>query len=370
MTYWEQRTNPLRSRPLRILAAGFATLATGCAAVLFRHALPGALGSALSNLLVLSGYLLILGGVASLSGRRYRRGAAAVLLATAAVWVIFGAHWQDVVWNYASSVPIALVSGMTAREMMRCDSMKSLAARHIVVVVTCIHTLVYAARALVLPWVVTEYGPAIQSIASKITIYEGVLYSVILPMALLRLIRDETHGQLVRESQTDYLTRIGNRRWFFEEGARRVDGRERHQPVAVLAFDLDRFKAVNDVHGHQAGDKVLVSFAVIARDVLGPDILLARVGGEEFAALLLDDDARRARVLGESIVTRFAESMTEPDEQPGLAATVSVGLAEFESDTPLLADALAAADRALYRAKALGGNRVESAQRATSSFAG
>jgi diguanylate cyclase (GGDEF) domain len=358
MIFWEHRTNPRRSRELRILAAGFATLAIGCAAVLFRRDLPGAIGSAVSNLLVLSGYLLVLRGVASLNGREYRASSIGLLIVMALVWAVWGPQHREFVWSHVSSVPIAIVSALTAWEMLRCDAMKPLQPRRIVVVVAGIHAVIYAARTFVLPWLVAAYGSSIQSIASKITIYEGVLYSVILPMALLKLIRDESHGQLLRQSQTDYLTGLGNRRWFFEQGALIVDRSRQRGPIAVLAFDLDHFKAINDRHGHETGDRVLKSFAEIAQSVLGPNAVLARIGGEEFAALLSGNDALRARALAETVARRFAEAVPH-QSGIGIRATVSVGLAQFDSHAPSLVDRLAAADRALYRAKSMGGNRVE-----------
>ncbi len=359
MIFWEHRANPRRSRELRILAAGFATLAIGCAAVLFRRDLPGAIGSALSNLLVLSGYLLVLRGVAALNGREYRASSIGLLIAMALVWAGWGPQHREFVWSHVSSVPIAIVSALTAWEMLRCDAMKSLQPRRIVVVVAGIHAAIYAARTFVLPGLVAAYGPSIQAVASKITIYEGVLYSVILPMALLKLIRDEAHGQLLRQSQTDYLTGLGNRRWFFEQGALIADRCKGRGPTSVLAFDLDHFKAINDRHGHETGDKVLKSFAQIAQSVLGPDAVLARIGGEEFAALLSGDDALRAKMLAETVARRFAETIPHQSDSTGIRATVSVGLAQFENHAPTLVDRLAAADRALYRAKFMGGNRVE-----------
>ena len=186
-----------------------------------------------------------------------------------------------------------------------------------------------------------------------------MLYSVLLPMALLKLVREEAHGQLVRESQTDYLTRLGNRRWFFEEEARLLRAHGAQGPVAVLAFDLDHFKSINDRHGHQAGDQVLKVFADIAQEVAGPNVLLARIGGEEFAALLMGDAARQAQSLGESVARRFAGTASERADRSEIRATVSIGLARFDDNAPPLADSLAAADRALYRAKSLGGNRLE-----------
>ncbi|TXD55935.1 diguanylate cyclase [Ralstonia sp. TCR112] len=364
MLFWEHRTNPRRSKALRLLAAGFATLALGCTAVLFRHAVPGAMGAALCNLIMLCGYLLVLSGVAALNGRQYRGAAAGVLIGMALIWAMWGAQRQDLLWNYVSAIPIALVSAMTAREMWRCDAMMPLRPRQLVVVVTTLHAALYLARGLALPWLVAAYGPAIQSAASKLTMIEGVLYAMVLPMTLLKLIRDEAHGQLLTESQTDYLTRLGNRRWFFEQGARLIDGIGSNLPVATLVFDLDRFKAINDRYGHQAGDTVLKVFAEIAQGVLGPDVVLARIGGEEFAALLLGDDAGHARARGEAVAKCFAEAVQRRSDSAGILATVSIGMAQFDAAAPSLADALAAADKALYRAKSLGGNRLEVAQTA------
>ncbi|CAB3838342.1 hypothetical protein LMG26858_01064 [Achromobacter anxifer] len=369
LTFWEHRTHPSRSGSLRILAAGFATLALGCTVVLLRGRLPGALGSPIANLIMLSGYLLIMNGAASLSGRRYRAASIGLLIVMALIWLVAGEAGQDVVWKYVSAFPIALVSGVTAWELWRCQSLRPLMPLRIATAVAGIHALVYAARAFVLPWWVTQYGPGINLAASTFTMYEGVLYSILLPMTVVKLVREETHGQLLRESQTDYLTRLGNRRWFFEQGARIIDSGAGRGPVAVLAFDLDQFKAINDRHGHQAGDQVLKFFADSARCVLGADALLARIGGEEFAALLSGQDARRATVLGAAVAQHFAVKVAEREEGMGIPATVSVGLAQFDDKVPPLADALAAADQALYRAKALGGNRVELARAEASPLA-
>lgn len=362
MMFWEHLANPRHGKALRILSGGFATLAAGCVVVLFRRAVPGVLGSALANLCMLCGYLLILNGIAALGGRRYRLTSAIVLTGMAMIWAAFGTRWLDVLWNYVSALPIAVISALTAREMLRCDALKSFFPRHIVVAVTGVHALLYAGRAFALPWLVTAYGPAMQSIASKVTMYEGVLYSVVLPMTILKLIREDSHTQLLKESQTDYLTRLGNRRWFFEQGNRILGDDRRSGAVAVLAFDLDQFKAINDRYGHQAGDEVLKSFAEVARGVMGPDTLLARIGGEEFAALLHGAEAHRARTLGDAVAAQFADSITHRMGGSGIPATVSIGLAQFEGETPVLSHALKEADQALYRAKALGGNRLEIAQ--------
>lgn len=223
------------------------------------------------------------------------------------------------------------------------------------------HALIYFGRAFLLPWWVAVDGPSLQRLVSNITMHEGALYSVLLPMTLIKPIREETHVRLVRESQTDYLTRLGNRRWFFEQGARLIAANAGREPIAVLAFDLDQFKAINDRFGHHTGDLVLAAFATVVRGALGPQSILARLGDEEFAALLAGEDARHAHQLGAAAARRFATTIANPGDGLGIAATVSVGLANFDEGVPLLADALARADLALYRAKLLGGDRLEEA---------
>jgi diguanylate cyclase (GGDEF)-like protein len=361
MTLWERRSHPQRRKELTLLAVAYATLAAGCAVALFRRDFPGVTGSALSNLIIVAGYLLVLNGVASFSKRRYLGVSLGILVALALTWVIAGAERLGLMWNYLSAIPIALACGLTARELMRIDGMKWLQSQHIPAIVSGGHALFYAFRALALPLLVAAYGREWLIETGKVTMYEGVLYSVVLPMTLLKLVREEAHGELLRESQTDYLTGLGNRRWFFEEGARamRESG---SQPVALLAIDLDQFKSINDRYGHETGDLVLKSFAQLAQSVMGPDAIVARIGGEEFAALLPRHDSLRAQQVGEAVVRRFAATVPHRIDSVAIQATVSIGLAHSAGGAPALADLLAAADRALYAAKARGGNRLELAQ--------
>ncbi|WP_144112949.1 sensor domain-containing diguanylate cyclase [Paraburkholderia sp. BCC1886] len=364
MTLWEARTHPGRARELRIFASAYAVLALGCLAAAFRRDLPGMTGSALSNLLIVSGYLLILRGAAALSRRRYGAVSVGMLIVLAAAWMLGGVPGEGVMWAYGSAVPIAVACGITARELWRSNGTSSVQSRHIAAVVSGSHALFYAFRSFILPWLANVYGLDFLIVVGKITMYEGVLYSVVLPMSLLGLVREEAHGQLLRESLTDYLTGLGNRRWFFEEGARVLrTSRESKllsqpipQPMSLLAFDLDHFKAINDRYGHESGDEVLKSFSRIARQVVGAETILARIGGEEFAALLPGVDGLRAKAVGEAVVQRFAVAVSHRSAGVEIHATVSIGLAHSTSDVSTLSDLLAAADEALYRAKSHGGN--------------
>jgi diguanylate cyclase (GGDEF)-like protein len=361
MTLWEHRTHPKRSRELVTLAGGYATLAIGCAFATVRAHIAGAAGSAIANLVIMTGYLLILHGAAAFRGSRHVAWSAGLLVVNALAWVVVGKSGEAFMWNYGSALPIAFVSGMTARELFRNHGIKALQARHIAMIVTGVHACFYLFRATGLPALIAWKGNVVLPVIAKITMYEGVLYSVVLPMTLLKLVREETHGRLLRESQTDYLTGLGNRRWFFEEGARIVREDEEARTVSIVAFDIDRFKSINDKYGHEAGDEVLKAFARTAQSVLGREVVLARIGGEEFAAVLLDHDRVYAAKLAEVFVEQFARTTCHEIDGEKIRATVSAGLAQADSNAAALTDLLAIADQALYNAKGHGGNRVEQA---------
>jgi diguanylate cyclase (GGDEF)-like protein len=361
MTAWERQALPARRGALGLLSLGYVTLAVGCAAATARSMTAGVMISALSNLVIVGGYLLILNGVARLAGRSHRMKSGALLVLLAGAWAIVGVDGREAMWSYGSALPIALVSALTSWEALRSETFRPLRGRRIVAIVTGVHAVLYLGRALVLPGAAMWYGPEVLSIAGKITLYDGVLYSVCLPMALLALVREEAHRQILEVSRTDYLTGLGTRRWFFEQAAQALGGRT-HPQATLLVFDLDHFKAVNDRYGHAAGDAVLRVFGQILRNTLAPRAIAARMGGEEFVALLPSVDARHGCEIGEIVARRLAETIIAGDDGAVVSATVSVGVAEYGIGTSNLADLLAAADRALYLAKALGRNRVETAQ--------
>ncbi|CDO38345.1 GGDEF [Novosphingobium sp. KN65.2] len=358
MTLWECRARPERRKELHFLAVGFATLATGCILAMARFHLPGTLGAIAASMIMLSGYLLLFEGVAALGGHRRRAISLALLVALALAWAFAGTRWQQEVWHYICAGPIALASGLTAWEMWRNGRLHALRSQRIVVAFAAVHALFYAGRALILPLLVSALGPHLLVTASTVTMYEGVLYSVGLPMALMALLREETHAQLLAASRTDYLTNLGNRRWFFEEGERYIRSAHAQTRVFLLAFDLDHFKSINDRFGHAMGDEALKLFARFARRTVGEGAILARIGGEEFAALLPCRSSAEAISVAQGVASRFAEVAADPRTGLGVKATVSIGIAELGPDGTKLPGLLAAADSALYQAKASGRNRI------------
>ena len=161
--------------------------------------------------------------------------------------------------------------------------------------------------------------------------------------------------QLRVQSVTDALTGLPNRRAFDERLVLETALAARYpRPLAVVMLDLDRFKDINDRHGHPAGDRVLCAVArVLDRQRRASD-LVARHGGEEFAAILPHTDAPAALVWAERVRAAIAAI-------PGLPASVtaSLGVAAVEGPAAVTPEALVeASDRALYAAKQAGRNRV------------
>lgn len=164
-----------------------------------------------------------------------------------------------------------------------------------------------------------------------------------------------------QQSRRDGLTGLANRRRFtavLEGWASR--SRREGTPLALLILDLDRFKDVNDRHGHAAGDASLRAFAAQLQQAFpGDDELAARLGGEEFGVLLAGASLDAAVVRADAFRQRFAGTPVQTEDGKSLQLSVSIGVAAFEPQRHHDSDALYhAADSALYDAKAAGRNVV------------
>ncbi|GLZ87365.1 hypothetical protein Pres01_34160 [Metapseudomonas resinovorans] len=157
---------------------------------------------------------------------------------------------------------------------------------------------------------------------------------------------------------TDELTGLFNRRHFLRLASRELDSLTSNRQHGLALIDLDHFKRINDVHGHAAGDRVLQTFAAVARACLRDGDVLARYGGEEFVLLLPNCDADRLTACCERLRQAFeqAEPVGVQVERLSLSAGMTLLTAGDDLD-----DALQRADQALYRAKRGGRNRCDAA---------
>lgn len=188
-----------------------------------------------------------------------------------------------------------------------------------------------------------------------------LLARVAMALVMLGMVKERLEVIQRAAALTDPLTGLPNRRAFFRNAIRRLRTRNGGPTtVAVLLFDLDQFKAINDRYGHAIGDRILKRFADSLTRNLKDDQVAGRIGGEEFAALLPDTDVREAAAVAEQIRKDFAEAASLIDEHP-VHASVSVGGVAMNCDgrSPDIDTLLLRADVALYSAKEAGRNCVK-----------
>jgi diguanylate cyclase (GGDEF)-like protein/PAS domain S-box-containing protein len=169
--------------------------------------------------------------------------------------------------------------------------------------------------------------------------------------------RKRMEDELKRHATTDPLTAAFNRRHGHACLAMEFERRARSgRPFSVLMLDIDRFKSINDQHGHDAGDAVLCAMVLACKTELRTVDMLARWGGEEFLILLPDTASKEAIVIAERLREAVATMRVSVGGNDDVAFTVSIGVAEPMNDS--LRDLLRRVDVALYAAKAGGRNRV------------
>jgi diguanylate cyclase (GGDEF)-like protein len=189
--------------------------------------------------------------------------------------------------------------------------------------------------------------------------FEALLLTISDAFILLAIAKERTELRHRTAAMVDPLTGVANRRSFLQDAAliaKRHIGNPR--PTAVLLIDLDHFKSINDRFGHAVGDSVLAIFAEAARKSMRGSDLIGRIGGEEFAAILVKTSRDKASEVAERIRASFAHLAQEVDGHR-VEATVSIGLVHCLERTLDIAELLTRADHALYYAKERGRNRIE-----------
>jgi diguanylate cyclase (GGDEF)-like protein len=185
---------------------------------------------------------------------------------------------------------------------------------------------------------------------------EALLFTISIAFILLAMAKERTEYRHRAAARTDMLTGVANRRGFIEQTTL-SKGAMDLRPTAVLLFDLDHFKMINDAFGHAIGDNALKIFADTAQAQIGDAGLVGRWGGDEFVAVLYDTSHERAATLAERIQVAFEKAAMEIDGRPA-RATVSTGMVYSPNGAFELPALLVQADQALYRAKTEGRNRL------------
>lgn len=338
--------------------------AVGMALVAVRGQVPDWLSIQFANALVLTGMALVWAGARLFDGHPVRVAQVAV---APVLWIgacLIPAIGTDI--NARTVVASALMAGlsfMTAGQIWS-GRAEPLLSRWPTVVTLLAYGTVMLAR-IPLTLVVPQPAGAQHLTASPLyplLAFGTLMFTVILAFLLLNMSKERTELRHKTASLIDPLCGVANRRAFLD-GAQRLMAQQRFDgaPLAVLLFDLDHFKAINDRLGHAAGDDVLTNFAVEATRTLGPQILFGRIGGEEFGAVTPVDSLSEAIAVAERVRRNFTAAAAALFDADIVVSTVSVGVALGHDPQMSIASLMASADRALYRAKANGRNRVESA---------
>lgn len=166
------------------------------------------------------------------------------------------------------------------------------------------------------------------------------------------------HQQAEKEARIDDLTQLNNRRAFFEKGEMiHRQAQRQHKPYSIMMLDLDIFKNINDTYGHAAGDEVIQRVAEILLSVIRQSDVAARIGGDEYAMILVEAGQDRLHSLAERIRCQVAANPVS-HKKSTINTTVSIGIAQYLPEDEGIKSVLERADKALYHAKQMGRNKV------------
>jgi diguanylate cyclase (GGDEF)-like protein len=351
--FLQNRTTPA----LALWGMGYLVGAAGAAFLVTPMALPSAWSVGAANALLCGAYAFLWSGARSFEGRRVR---IVLLAAGPAIWIV---AFQFDAFAQSTAARVDLVSAITAGYALASAGElwfardRDLISRWPTLILVVGHAGFLLAR---IPFAAVLAASAAsgraQSAIVTIIAFEALFVAFCLPFLRVAMSKERAELEQRKAALTDPLTGVANRRAFFDRGGPLLaTATAERRPAALLLFDLDRFKEINDTAGHQAGDRVLQAFCALVSGSIGPSDLFGRLGGEEFGYLLTNVSVGQALQTAERLRRDFAAMRFA-----GLAVgpTVSVGVAMAGEAGRDLAALLALADRALYRAKADGRNRV------------
>ncbi len=357
MIFFLRLSYPRSIRGLGLWAAANAWIFLSTALFAGRGFLPDVVTIVAANLVLLLGMVSYHAGVEQFFGRRpawARWAGLLVLLALPLCW------YALVEPNYNARVILVSLTwaGIFLAMAWRIwsEGAKTFSTRFAVVVLllqSAVLLLRFGSAWMPLP----EEGLFTPSRVQALYVGSNAVMLLALGMGLILMAGDRLRAEFEYLASHDALTHVLTRRVFFDICEQELARCRRHgRSMALLILDIDHFKAINGVHGHQTGDRVLVDFVQRVAALLRRPDQLARFGGEEFVLLLPETSPEEAITVAERILLQVAE----PRE--GLPAiTVSIGVATNRPDEEKIDALMARADKALYRAKDEGRNRIAQA---------
>jgi len=345
----------VRESPLLFWSAGFATITIGSTLALLRGSGLILIGIWLANGLLVTAHWLFLLGVARFTEARFSRAWYLVFVAWLAMLLLpDGPQWSRVML-LTNSMLVALVT-LKASVLLRPHgnslSVGAAQLRYVLLV----HGLFYVAKAMtaVVPGTLIDLS-AFRGLIIQVSLVEGAMALMLISLSMTGTVRWRREKRIERLAARDPLTSLYNRRALEARAGDLLKETSPARTGALLLIDIDNFKLVNDLHGHLAGDRLLISLAEILRSYLPERALTARLGGDEFVILLSDTSNESVVTLGNALRQRFNLMASQAFATPQ-AVTLSIGATLFDQPPASLAALIEQGDTLLYQSKRGGRN--------------
>lgn len=359
----------VREPSLLCWSAGFATITVGSTLALLR--LNGLLmiGIWFANGLLVTAHFLFLLGVARFTQTRL----SLLWLLMLLVWLGMLMLPADPSWSKAM---LAVQSLLVALPTLRASFLlrphgKSLSIGAVQLrYVLLIHGAFYVAKALsvLIPGTLIDLA-AFKGEIIQISLVEGAMAIMLIALSMTGSERYRREQQIARLAARDPLTALYNRRALDLRAPRLLAQVTPAQPGALLLIDIDNFKSVNDLHGHTAGDRLLIALSEMIRSVVPQGALAARLGGDEFVILLNPASTEQIVELGSSLRDQFQQLAAQSFTTPA-PVTLSIGANLFDQPPPSLTALIEQGDTTLYETKRGGRDSIRLVDRTGASWYG
>ncbi|WGK92832.1 GGDEF domain-containing protein [Pseudomonas migulae] len=356
----------IREPSLLFWSAGFATITVGSTLALLRISGLLLIGIWFANGLLVTAHFLFLLGVARFTQVHLSRAWYLIFAAWFAMLLLPDeASWSKIML-VANSLLVALPTlraSFLLRPHGKSLSVGAVQLRYVLLT----HGLFYLAKAIsvIVPGTLIDLA-AFRGEIIQISLVEGAMAIMLIALSMTGTERYRREKQIERLAARDPLTALYNRRALEVRAPRLLENVSGMRPGALLLIDIDNFKLVNDLYGHTAGDRLLVSLSEMIRAVLPGGALAARLGGDEFVILLNDASSERVVGLGNALRDRFhqaaAQAFTTPEP-----VTLSIGANLFDQPPASLAALIEQGDAALYESKRGGRNSLRLVDRTLAS---
>ncbi|MFJ3057912.1 GGDEF domain-containing protein [Herbaspirillum sp. NPDC087042] len=347
----------VRERSLLLWSSGFAIIAVGSFLALLRSRGYLVVGIWFANGLLIAAHGMFLAGVARFTGTRLSR----AWWLIAALWLLMLLLPNQVWWSRVmlgtQSLLIALMT-LRASFLLRPHGVSLSVGAVQLRYVLLLHGLFYFAKAISAVTLDALLDlAAFRGVVIQVSLVEGAMAIMLIALSMTGTERHRREERIAQLAARDPLTALLNRRALDRRAPGLMAQASPANPGALLLIDIDNFKQVNDLHGHIAGDKLLVALSEIIREALPPGALAARLGGDEFLILLHGLAIDDLRQLGDGLRQSFAQVAHQSFPTPD-AVSLSVGGTLFEEAPADLATLIARGDAALYDSKRAGRNRM------------